>query len=91
MLLKKNLYNAKMKKIEHKISDITNSATKTTLNAKINEVKGEIPNITANIATNTFLNGKINEIKGKIPNITNLATTSVLPAVDNKIPIVLVV
>ena len=54
------------------MSDITNLATKTTLNAKINEVKGEIPNIT-NLATNAFLNAKISEVSGKIPNITNLA------------------
>ena len=32
--------NAKEKNIEDKIPDITNLATKTTLNAKINEVKG---------------------------------------------------
>ena len=28
----------------------------------------------------------MNEVKGKIPNITNLATTSSLTAVGNKIP-----
>ena len=49
MLLKmkklKNEYNTKIKSIEDKISDITNLATKTNLNAKINEVKNDIPNI----------------------------------------------
>ena len=36
-----------MKNNEDKIlADITNLATKTTLNAKTNEVKGEIPSIT---------------------------------------------
>ena len=44
--------------------DITNLATNTTLNSKINEVKVEIPIIT-NLATNTALNAKINEIKGQ--------------------------
>ena len=34
------------KNIEDEIPDITNLATKTTLNAKISEVKGEIANIT---------------------------------------------
>ena len=34
--------------------DITNLAAKTTFNAKINEVKGEIPSIT-NLATTTVL------------------------------------
>ena len=38
------------------------------------------------MATKTTLNAKINEVKGEIPNITNLATTSALTAVENKIP-----
>ena len=66
------------------MSDITNLATNTTLNAKINEVRGEIPSI-AEIST-AALKAKINEVKGKIPNITNLATTTALTAVENKIP-----
>ena len=37
---KKDVYNAKIRNIEDKIPDITNLATKTTINAKINEVKG---------------------------------------------------
>ena len=75
-----------MKNNEDKIpADITNLATKTTLNAKINEVKGEIPS-TTHLGTNASLNGKTNEIKGWTRNITNLATTSGLPAVKNKIP-----
>ena len=53
-----------------------NLATKTTLNAKVNEVKGVIPNIT-NFTANASVNAKINEVEGKIPNI-NLATTSSL-------------
>ena len=59
--------------------------TKTTLTAKIDEVKGEIPSIT-NLATTAAINGKINEVKNKIPNITNLATTPALTAVENKTP-----
>ena len=39
--VKKDAYNAKTKNIEKKIPDITNLATKTTLNAKINKVKSE--------------------------------------------------
>ena len=42
-------------------------ATKTTLNAKNNEVKGEIPSIT-NLATKTALNA----VENKIPSISNL-------------------
>ena len=32
------------------------------------------------------LNAKIDEVKGEIPNVTNLATTSSLSSVENKIP-----
>ena len=38
-VVKKDVYNAKIKNIEDKIPDVTNLATNTTLNAKINEVK----------------------------------------------------
>ena len=84
-VLKKDVYNAKIKNTEDKIPDITNLTTNTTLNAKINEVKGEIPSITK-LATTAALNAKINEVKSKIPGITNLATTTALTAVENKIP-----
>ena len=60
MSLKKDVYNAK--NIEDKILDIFNLATEIALNAKINEVKGELPNI------------------------TNLATTSALTVIENKMP-----
>ena len=43
-LLKKD-YQAKIKDIKVKIPDITNLATTAALNAKINEMKGEIPGI----------------------------------------------
>ena len=39
-MLLKDVYNAKIKNIGDKIPDITNLATKATLNAKINEAKG---------------------------------------------------
>ena len=67
MILLKNIFK---KKIEDKIPDITNLTTKTTLNAKINEFKGEIPNAT-NLATTAALKAKINKVKGRIPSITN--------------------
>ena len=44
-----------------------NLATNPSLNAKINEVKGEIPNIT-NLATTTALTA----VENKIPNVSNL-------------------
>ena len=63
-VVKKDVYNAKIKNIEDKTFDITNLATNTTLNARINEVKSKIPSIT-NLATTAALNAKINEVKKK--------------------------
>ena len=40
-LLKKDVYNAKIKNIEDKIPDITNLAVNTTLNSKRSEVKNK--------------------------------------------------
>ena len=51
-VVKKYVYNAKIKNIEDKIPDFTNLATNTTLNAKINKVKKEVSSIT-NLATTT--------------------------------------
>ena len=58
MLLKKSVYSAKIKNIEDNVHDISNLATNTTLNAKENEAKGEIPSITY-LATTVALNAKI--------------------------------
>ena len=48
-------------------------------------ISRKIPGIT-NLGITAALNPKINEIKGEAPNITNLATTTSLIAVDNKMP-----
>ena len=56
-VVKKDVYNVKIKNIEDRVPDITNLATNTTLSAKTNEVKNKIPNIT-NLATTTALNAK---------------------------------
>ena len=53
-MLKRDVYNAKIKNIDDEIPDITNLATTTALNAKINEVIKKIPNIT-NLATTNAL------------------------------------
>ena len=66
-VVKKDVYNAKIKIIEDKIPDITNLATNASLNAKINEVKDEITGIT-NLATTAALT----TVEIKIPNISNL-------------------
>ena len=66
-VVKKYVYNTKIKNIENEIPDSTNVGTKITLNAKINEVKGEIPGITI-LATNTALTA----VENKIPKVSNL-------------------
>ena len=66
VIVKIDLYNAKIKNIEDEIPDITNLATNTTLNDKINEVKNEVPNIT-NLATTTASTA----VENKIPNVSN--------------------
>ena len=43
--------------------DITNLASNTILNAKVNQIKNEIPSIT-NLASNASLNAKTKEVKG---------------------------
>ena len=65
------------------LTSCTNLPANASLNAKINEVKLELPNIT-NVATNASLNAKTNKVKGEIPNITNLATTAALIVFENK-------
>ena len=64
-VVRKDVYNAKIKNIQDKIPGITNLATKTTLNAK-REI-GEIPGIT-NLATTTALTA----VENKTPNVSNL-------------------
>ena len=61
MLLKRYIYNAKIKDIEDKTLDIINLATNTSLSAKIIEVKNKTPTIT-NLATTAALNAKMNEV-----------------------------
>ena len=72
-VVKKDIYNPKMKNIEDKIPDII-------LNAKINEVKNKISN-NAKLVNNDSLNDKINKFKYEISSITNLATNTALTAI----------
>ena len=60
-VVRKDVYNGKIKNIEDKIPDITNVGTNASLNAKINQVKSEIPS-TTNLATNAALTIVENEI-----------------------------
>ena len=55
MLLKKMFIILRQKDIEDKILDITKLATIASLNAKINETKGEIPSSQQNLATTAAL------------------------------------
>ena len=58
-----------MKNIEDKASDITSVATDSTLNAKRNELKKKIPNITNLVIITTFT-----AVENKIPNVSNKKT-----------------
>ena len=66
-VVKKDVYNAKIKNTEDKIPDAINLVTTAALNAKINEVKDKIPYIT-NLDSTTALT----VVENKIPNVSNL-------------------
>ena len=66
-VVKREVYNSKIKTIEEKVPDVTNLATNASLNAKIKEVKGEISNI-INLATTTALTA----VEKKNPSVSNL-------------------
>ena len=67
-VVKKGVYNARIKNIEDKVPDITNLASNASLNTIINEVKGEIPNISTALTS----------AKNKIINVINLVKKLIL-------------
>ena len=77
---KKYLYNSKIKNTEDKIPHVTNLATDTTLNAKINEFKNEISSIT-NVSTIAALAA----VEIKIPDVSNLVKKTDYNAKINEI------
>ena len=76
-VVKKDVYNNKIKSFEDKILDIFNLATNTTIDAKINDIKSKNTIIT-NLAFTTAL-------KGKVLSISKLVTNTALTVVENKI------
>ena len=68
-----------------KLSDIVRNDTVRKDVYMPKSIEDKIPHIT-NLATNASLNAKIIEVKGEITNITNLAATSALTDVENKMP-----
>ena len=70
-VVKRYVYDVKIKNIEDKIPDITNLAINTTHSAKINKVKNKIPNIT-NLATSTTA---LTAVENKIPDHSKYITT----------------
>ena len=70
-VVKKDVYNAKIKNIEGKIPDITNLGTNTSLNAKINGVKSEILNI-INLDTTSSYTSSYTTVENKTPSVSNL-------------------
>ena len=80
-VVKKTDYNAKITEIENKTPDISNLATKTSLNTVEDKILD-----TSDLGKKTVYNTKIAEIECKIPDISNLATKTALTSVENKIP-----
>ena len=72
-VVKKDVYNATIKNIEDKISNFINLAVNASLNAKINEVKGEMPSVTNLAAT-----AALTTVENKIPNVSNLVQKNCL-------------
>ena len=64
---------------------VNDDGKKDVYNNKIKNIEDKIPDA-INLATKGSLNAKIHEAKGEICNITNLAATSSLAVVGNKIP-----
>ena len=88
-VVKKDVYKAKIKNIEDKITEITNLTTKTTLNDETNKVKGEIPNIT-NLATKTSLNAVENKIRS-VSNLVKKIITQKLLILKKKLLIMIMI
>ena len=76
-VVKKTDYNAIITKIENKIPDVSNLATKNALNT----VEDKIPNVSW-LATKTTLTA----VKNKIPDIGNFATKTALTNLSNTVP-----
>ena len=74
IVVQEDVYNAKIKNIEDKISDITNAATQASLNAKINEVKGETSNVTNLMITNDLSALSVSNLVKKLTITQNLMT-----------------
>ena len=66
-VVKKVVYDTKIKNIQDEISDITNLTINTTLNSTINEIKNKIPSI-----TNLGTAAAIYTLKNKILNVSDL-------------------
>ena len=79
-VVKKTDYNAKTTEMENKIPDISNLATKTSLNT----VENKIPD-TSGLVKKANYNTKFTEIENKIPDTGNLAIETALTSVENKI------
>ena len=78
---KRDVYDVKITNIEDKIPDTTNVS----LNAKINEVKGEICSITY-LATTTTLTA----VEDKIHNISNLVKNAKISKIENKVAMIMI-
>ena len=88
--VKKDICSPKIKYIEDKIPDITNVATKTSLNAKINEVKCEIPSIIS-LATTSAYTAVDNKIPSVSTSVKKLTITQTLMRLKKNLQNIIVV
>ena len=85
-VVKKDVYNAKIKNIENKTADITSLTTNASLKAKINEVKSEIPSIT-NLATTSALTAVENKMSNVNDFVKKTGYSTKSSEIENKITI----
>ena len=76
----KTKYNTDKTKLENKIPDISNLATKTALTSVENKIRSA-----NDLVKKTDYNNEVTEIEKKIPDISYLATKTALTTVENKI------
>ena len=86
-VVKKDVYDKLVTKVNN--IDTSGFVLKTNYDTDKSELENKIPD-TSGLIKKTNYNTRVAEIEGKIPNVSNLATKNELTAVENKIPVLVV-
>ena len=86
-VVKKTVYDKLVTKVNN--IDTSGFVLKTNYDTDKSELENKIPD-TSGLIKKTNYNTRVAEIEGKIPNVSNLATKNELTAVENKIPVLVV-